>query len=160
MVYVLVLAALLVGLSVAAFFSKRRFGVLGLGLAAGAVISPIWGETAGYVISSTGLVTEGPLVNAVAFSLIVLIPAVLFMFHGYTYAHIAGRIIGSLLFTLLAAAFLIEPIGAVIVLTGPAGTVYQWLVTYQELIVSIGVAFAVADFLVSKAVHKTDKKHR
>ncbi|MBC7564931.1 hypothetical protein H7100_01720 [Candidatus Saccharibacteria bacterium] len=155
-----IILGVILALFVGAFFSKRRFGVLGLGLAAGAIISPIWSDNAGFVISSTGLVSECPLVNAIAVSLLILVPAVLFMFHGYSYAHIVGRVFGSLLFTVLAAAFLIEPISAVIVLTGPIGMVYQWLVTNHELIISIGVAFAVADFLVSKSSHKSDKKRR
>lgn len=160
MTVVMIFIGVIVALFVGAFFSKRRFGVLGLGLAAGAVVSPIWSDTAGFVISITGLVSEGPLVNAVATALLILVPAVLFMFHGYTYKHIIGRVCGSLLFTLLAVAFLIEPINAVITFTGPLGTVYQWLVTNRELIVSIGVALAIADFLVSRSVHKSDKKHR
>ncbi|HEY8886693.1 MAG TPA: hypothetical protein VIM31_04325 [Candidatus Microsaccharimonas sp.] len=160
MIVVVILLVLVLALFAGAFLSKRRFGVLGLGLAAGAVISPIWGENAGFVVSSTGLVAEGPLVNAIALSALILIPAVLFMFHGYSYKHIFGRIIGSALFTLLAAALLIGPIGAVFILTGPAGNVYQWFVSNHELVISIGVTFAVVDFLLSKTAHKSEKKHR
>lgn len=156
---ILILLAVVLALFVGAFLSKRRFGVLGLGLAAGAIISPIWGDTAGFVVSSTGVVNEGPLVNAIALSLLILLPAVLFMFHGYTYRHIFGRIIGSLLFTLLAVAFLAGPIAATLLLTGPVGNVYNWVVSNHELIVSVGVALAVADFLISKTAHKSDKKH-
>lgn len=159
MVIAIILASIL-GLFAAAFFSKRRFGVLGLGLAAGAIISPIWSDTAGFLISVSGLISEGPLVNAIAVSVLILVPAILFMFHGYSYAHIIWRVLGSLLFTVLAVAFLIEPISAVIVFTGPLGTVYRWLVMNRELIISFGVALAVADFLVSKASHKSDKKRR
>ncbi|HEY8992345.1 MAG TPA: hypothetical protein VIM37_00680 [Candidatus Microsaccharimonas sp.] len=160
MIVVAILVAIIVALFVGAFLSKRRFGVLGLGLAAGAIISPIWGINAGFVVSSTGLVQEGPVVNAIALSALILIPAVLFMFHGYTYKHIFGRVVGSLLFTLLAAAFLVGPIGATMTLTGPVGNVYQWLVSNQELIVSIGVALVIVDFLLAKTVHKPERKHR
>ena len=159
MMVILILLAIVLALFVGAFLSKRRFGVLGLGLAAGAIISPIWGDTAGFVVSSTGVVNEGPLVNAIALSLLILLPAVLFMFHGYTYKHIFGRIIGSFLFTLLAVAFLAGPIATTLLLTGPVGNVYNWVVSNHKLIVSIGVALAVADFLISKTAHKSDKKH-
>lgn len=160
MVPIIVLLVLLVGLYVGAFLSKRRFGLLTLGLAAGAIISPIWGETAGYVVSATGLIAEGPLVNAIAYSVLILIPAVLFMFHGYTYKHVVERVIGSLLFVLLAAAFLIGPVSAILTFSGPVGNAVQWFVNYHELIVSIGVALAVVDILFARAVHKTDKKSR
>lgn len=158
MVIISILIGLIVALFVSAFFSKRRFGVLGLGLTAGAVISPIWSENAGFVISATGLIQEGPFVNAIATSILILIPAVLFMFHGYGYKHIIGRVVGSVLFTLLAAAFLVVPIGAAFTLTGPAGAAYAWFVSYHELIISAGVITAVVDFLLSKTVHKSNKK--
>jgi len=157
---IIALVAVVIGLFVASFFSKRRFGILGLGLAAGAIISPIWGDTAGYIISSTGLVPEGPLVQVIAFSTIILIPAILFMFHGYTYKHIIGRVIGSLLFTLLAVAFLAEPIGNALTLTGPAASVYNWIVANHELVISFGVVIAIVDLLLSKPVHKSEKRHR
>ncbi|MDB5179648.1 MAG: conserved rane protein of unknown function [Candidatus Saccharibacteria bacterium] len=160
MIVVVILLALVLALFAGAFLSKRRFGVLGLGLTAGAIISPIWGDNAGFVVSSTGLVAEGPLVNAIALSALILVPAVLFMFHGYRYKHIFGRVIGSLLFTLLAAAFLVGPIGSALTLTGPAGNAYQWVVSNHELIISIGVTFTIVDFLLSKTVHKSEKKHR
>jgi hypothetical protein len=160
MTIVMILVALVIALFVGAFLSKRRFGVLGVGLTAGAIISPIWGDNAGYVVSSTGLVAEGPLVNVIALSSLILIPAILFMFHGYKYKHIIGRIIGSVLFTLLAIAFLIGPIGSALTLTGPVGNVYQWFVSNHALVVSVGVACAIADFLLSKTIHKSEKKHR
>jgi hypothetical protein len=160
MIIVGILVAIILALFIGAFLSKRRFGVLGLGLAAGAIISPIWGVNAGFVVSSTGLVQEGPVVNTIALSALILLPAVLFMFHGYTYKHMFGRVLGSLLFTLLAAAFLIGPIGSMLTLTGPIGGVYQWLVSNRELIVSVGVVFVIVDFLLAKTVHKSEKRHR
>lgn len=160
MLVIVILLVLVLALFTGAFISRRRFGVLGLGLTAGAILSPIWGDTAGYVVSSTGLVPEGPLVNTIALSVLILIPAVLFMFHGYSYKHIIGRVIGSVLFTLLAAAFLAGPIGAALTLTGPAGNAYAWIVSNHELIVSFGVIFAIIDFLLSKVTHKSDRKHR
>jgi hypothetical protein len=154
------LLVLVVALFVGAFFSRRRFGILGLGLAAGAIISPIWGDTASYLVSSTGLVSEGPPVNIIAYSSLILLPAVLFMFHGYTYGHIVWRIAGSLLFTTLAVAFLIGPIGDAVTLTGPVGSVYGWLEANSELLITIGVALAVADILISRPAHKSEKKRR
>lgn len=158
---IVILLILIAALFAGAFLSKRRFGLLGLGLAAGAIISPIWGDTAGFVLSGTGLVKEGPLVNVIALSALILIPPVLIMFHrGYSYKYIFGRIIGALLFTLLAAAFLIGPIGAALSFSGPAAGVYNWLVANHELIVSVGVAIAVADLLIARPAHKTERKHR
>ena len=157
---IIVLLIVVIVLFAWAFLSKRRFGLLGLGLAAGAIIAPIWGENAGFLVSASGVFPEGPLINAIANSALILIPAILFMFRGPKHDNVIARIIGSLLFTLLAIAFLIQPIGSALILTGPAGSFYNWFVSYHELIISLGVALAVADQLITKGSHKSEKKRR
>lgn len=155
-IMLIVIAALFGG----AFLSKRRFGLLGLGLTAGAILSPIWGENAGYVISATGLVREGPIINVIAIAAITLVPAVLFMFHGYTYKSMFGRVVGSLLFAALAVGLLITPLSSVLTITGPIGGIYQWFTANRDVIISAGVVFAIVDTLTAKAVHKkSEKKH-
>jgi hypothetical protein len=144
MIVVAIFAALAVALS------KRRFGLLGLALTAGATLSNIWSYDAGLVVSSTGLVPDGPLTNAIALSLIVLLPAIVLLFHGYTYKENAARVIGSLLFMMLALAFLVEPIGFALPLQGVAADVYNWLVANRELIISIGVVLAIIDLFFTK----------
>jgi hypothetical protein len=150
MIVVAIFAALAIGLFLGAFLSKRRFGLLGLALTAGATLSGIWSYDAGLVVSSTGLVPDGPLTNAIALSLIVLLPAIVLLFHGYTYKENAARVIGSLLFMALALAFLVEPIGFALPLQGVAADVYNWLVANKELIISIGVVLAIIDLFFTK----------
>lgn len=150
MIVVAIFAALAVALFLGAFMSKRRFGLLGLALTAGATLSSIWSYDAGLVVSSTGLVPDGPLTNAIALSLIVLLPAIILLFHGYTYKENAARVIGSLLFMMLALAFLVEPIGFALPLQGVAADVYQWLVRYKEVIISVGVVLAIVDLFFTK----------
>jgi hypothetical protein len=150
MIVVAIFAALAVALFLGAFMSKRRFGLLGLALTAGATLSNIWSYDAGLVVSSTGLVPDGPLTNAIALSLIVLLPAIVLLFHGYTYKENAARVIGSLLFMMLALAFLVEPIGFALPLQGVAADVYRWLVQYKEVIISIGVVLAIIDLFFTK----------
>lgn len=145
-IFAILAAALFVG----AFISRRRFGLLGLALTAGATLSSIWSYDAGLVVSSTGLVPEGPFTNAIALSLIVLLPAIILLFHGYTYKENAARVIGSLLFTLLALAFLIEPLGFALPLQGTAADVYRWLLDHREIFISIGVVLAVVDLFFTK----------
>jgi hypothetical protein len=150
MIVVAIFAALAVALFLGAFMSKRRFGLLGLALTAGATLSSIWSYDAGLVVSSTGLVPDGPLTNAVALSLIVLLPAIVLLFHGYTYKENAARVIGSLLFMMLALAFLVEPIGFALPLEGVAADVYRWLVDNKEVIISAGVVLAIVDLFFTK----------
>ena len=153
-IFVLIAIALFVG----AFITRRRFGLLGLALTAGATLSTIWSYDAGLVVSATGLVPAGPLTNAVALSLVVLAPAVVLLFHGYTYKNIIPRVIGSLLFTVLALAFLVEPIGYALPLQGIAADAYNWLATNKNLIISIGVVLAVIDLFFTKPAKKEKRR--
>lgn len=163
MVTILILAGLLVALFVGAFISKRRFGLLGLALTAGATISTIWSDTAGMMIAATGLVPDGSVTEAVTLSLIVLLPAGLLLFHGYKYRNDFARTIGSFLFAVLALAFLIEPIGRILPLDTTGSEVYSQIVYYKNVIISLGVVLAVADIFITKPVHAAEKaarKHR
>ena len=160
MVVVIVLAVLAIALFLGAFWSRRRYGLLGLALTAGATLSSIWSYDAGLVVSSTGLVPNGPLTNAIALSLIVLLPAIILLFHGYTYKENAARVIGSLLFMILALAFLVEPLGFALPVEGTANDVYKWILQWRELIISIGVVLAVIDLFFTKPAKNDRDKRR
>lgn len=147
---VVVFALLAVVLFVAAFVARRRFGLLGLALAAGSILSTIWNVDAGLVVASIGVFPSGSLTTAITLSLIVLLPAIVLLFHGYTYKTLPGRVIGALLFTALASAFLIEPLGFGLPLGGVGASVYNWLLQYKEVIISVGMVIAVADLFFTK----------
>ena len=160
MIPILVFAALALVLFAGAFISKRRFGLLGLALTAGATLSTIWSYDAGLVVSSTGLVPEGVITQAVTQSLVVLLPAILLLFHGYTYKNVVGRIMGSVLFAVLALAFLVEPIGYALPLEGIGADVYGFLKNYKEVIISIGVILAIADLFFTKPAAVAERSRR
>lgn len=160
MIVGIIFGVLALALFAGAFFSRRRFGLLGLALTAGATLSSIWAYNAGLVISATGLVPAGPLTNAVALSAVVLLPAILLLFHGYTYKSVVGRVIGAALFAVLALAFLVEPIGYALALEGVAAEVYGWLVGNKNLIISIGVIAAVVDLFFTKPAKIERDKRR
>lgn len=162
MIPIIVLGAVAVLLFTGAFISKRRFGLLGLALTAGATVSTIWSYEAGLLVAGTGLVPDGPVTQAVTLSLIVLLPAILLLFHGYSYKKMAPRIVGSLMFTLLALAFLVEPIGYALPLEGIGADMYKQISYYKNAIISAGVILAVVDIFFTKpvqAAEKSSKKH-
>ncbi len=157
---IIVFSGLAIALFTASFISKRRFGLLGLALAAGATLSTIWSYDAGLVVSSTGLVPSGVMTQAVTQSLVVLLPAFLLLFHGYAYKNTVSRIIGSLLFTILALAFLVEPIGYALPLDGFGSAVYSNLQIYKNAIISVGVILAIVDIFFTKPVHLAEKSKK
>lgn len=160
MVPIIVFAGLAILLFAGSFISKRRFGLLGLALTAGATLSTIWSYEAGLVVSATGLVPEGAITQAATQSLVVLLPAILLLFHGYAYKNVVSRIIGSLLFTLLALAFLVEPIGYALPLDGVGNTVYSTIKEYKDVIISVGVILAIVDLFFTKPAHLAAKSHK
>jgi hypothetical protein len=155
---VIVYFVLSAGLFAGAFITKRRFGLLGLALAAGHLLSSIWGFDAGLVAGFFGF-HSGPLTDAVVSSILVLLPAGLLLFHGYTYKGLVGRAVGAVMFTVLAIAFLSEPLSHVLVANGPAITVYNALLKYRMSIIGVGMIVAIVDLFLTKPALLSDK-HR
>lgn len=149
------IAAVLFG---SAFMARRRFGLLGLALAAGSLLSSIWGYDVGLVVSGLGA-PSSQLTSAVVSSLIILLPAGALLFHGYTYKNLIGRIVGASLFTLLAFAFLIEPLGHVLVLQGTGAVVHSWLMGNRTIIIGLGMVIAVVDIFLTKPAKLSEKRH-
>jgi len=155
----LVIIVIVIILFAAAFITKRRFGLLGLALAAGSIISGIWGYEAG-LIPSLFSIPAGSITSTVVASVLILLPAGVLLFHGYHYKSLIGRIIGASLFTILATAFLIEPISRVIVLQGANSEVFTWILRNKDTIIGIGLVVAVIDLFLTKPVHLHNKHHK
>ena len=133
-----------------AFITKRRFGVLGLALAAGAMLSSLWAQTLTPIIEQAGVsVSAPPLITLVSVSL-VLLPALLLLFSGPSYSKTVPRIVGATAFALLASALLVEPLGSALVLQGDSRQVYELLVQYRVYIVTAGLVLALFDILSTR----------
>ncbi len=140
-----------------AYFTKRRFGVLGLALAAGAMLSELWAEKLTPLVASTGIqVAAPPLATIVAVSL-VLLPALLLLTNGPAYHKRSERLIGSFLFALLAVALLIEPLGSGLVLEDEGMKIYNMLYENRVYIVTAGLLVALFDLLFAKSARAKSK---
>lgn len=62
------------------------------------------------------------------------------------------------MFTLLALAFLIEPLGHVVALQGFGAEVYNWLDTNHTMIIGAGLIAAVVDLFLTKPAHLSAKR--
>lgn len=154
---VVVFSVLIVALFVIAFITKRRFGVLGLALAAGTVISSYWANDVTTIVRQAGGdFVLLPLSMLVSIALI-LLPAVVLLPRGPAYKQQTGRIIGSLAFAALALAFMVEPLGSTLLLTGWEREVYEFFVENRVYIITAGISFAVFDLIGTKA-HKHPKE--
>jgi hypothetical protein len=152
----LVVALILFGL---AFFTKRRFGVLGLALAAGSMLSELWAEQLTPIVQNAGLVVQSPPLVTIVSVALVLLPAILLLFSGPSYHDTPRRVIGAILFAALAFALLIEPLGSALVLQNEGRVVYEFFANNQVYIVTVGLIIALFDLLSthSSGAHKKSK---
>lgn len=144
---------------VAAFITKRRFGLLGLALAAGSILSGIWGYDIGLEASVFGA-PSGAMTTALVSCLIILFPAGILLFYGDKYKSLAGRVIGAVLFTLLAVAFLIEPLSHAIAQQGFGSEVFSWLVNNRNTVIGAGLTIAIFDLILTKPAHFPSKHYK
>ncbi|MFZ1360622.1 MAG: hypothetical protein WAS27_01140 [Candidatus Saccharimonadales bacterium] len=152
-IVVMIIIALLFGI---AFLTKRRFGVLGLALTAGATLSAMWATDLTPVVEKSGFLITAPPMETIVAAVVVLLPAIILLFSGPTYRKLSHRVIGAAAFGLLATAFLLEPLGSAIVLTDDSGEVYAWLVDNRAYIITAGILFALFDLLSVKSSKKSD----
>lgn len=132
------------------FFTKRRLGVLGLALAAGAILAKLWVGDLTPIIASTGVILVKPPLESVVSAGIILLPAILLLFSSPQQPSLIRRVIGSLAFALLAVTLLLEPLGSALVIEGVGETVYSFLSQYQSSIVTICLSLAVLDLFFAK----------
>lgn len=139
-----------------AYITRRRFGVLGLALAAGSMLSGLWATELTPLLRGAGLTLDTPTLITMVSVALVLLPAVILLFSGPSYRDQLRRIGGALLFAALAFALLIEPLGTTLVLQGQGKQVYDFFADNKVYIVTIGLIIALVDLL---GVH-TSRRHK
>ena len=158
MSFLVVMGLFTAGLFAAAYFTKRRLGLLGLALAAGATLSSLWVGTLTPLVAQSGVLLVRPPLSSVLAVSLTLLPAVLLLFSGPTYKNHLHKIIGSSVFALLAIAFMLEPLMAGLVIDDSAKPIAAALQQYQQTAISIGLILAVIDLIITKAP-KPPKEH-
>lgn len=139
-----------------AFMTKRRFGVLGLALSAGALLSSLWANDLVGIVERSGFSTASITTAGLVSAALVIAPALLLLFSGPSYRSTRGKLIGSLLFTVFASALLIEPLGRSLVLDPAAKTIYDTVASYSQIVISAGIVLSLFDLL---AIHTSGGSH-
>lgn len=144
-----------------AFMTRRRFGVLGLALAAGSLLSSMWATPLITMIESMNPALSGIAIAGYVAAALVLLPAVLLLFSGPAYKGTHGRLTGALLFAVFALILISAPLGSALILDDIGRIIYDALQQYQTYIVTVGVALAVLDLLTVHATggHQAKPKH-
>lgn len=155
---VIFLAGIGIALFALSFLTKRAFGVLGLALAAGALISANFANIVTTVLQGQGVTVQFMPLSTLVEAILVIAPAILLLVSGPTYNAVWMRVIGSAMFAVLALVFLLQPLGEVLALEGPSLQTYNWFSLNQSIIIVIGLILAVVDTLFVGG-GKPSKKH-
>ena len=123
---------------------------MGLGLAAGALLSMNWADTLTPFIEQQGLVMVSPPLATIVQTALILTPPIILFLSGPTYNRAWPRLAGSVAFTLLAFTFLLQPIGSAVLLEGAGLEVYKFFHTYESLIIVAGIIAALVDILLTR----------
>jgi hypothetical protein len=146
----LIVVLLFASLFAISFVTKRRFGVLGLALAAGALLSMHWANTLTPFLEQQGIVVSVPPLSALVQIALILVPALVLMFSGPTYTKTSARIGGGLAFAALAITFLVDILRAILVVDGPSAEVLQFMHDNKSVLVVAGLVIALIDVLFTR----------
>ncbi len=158
MSFLIVLAIVAAALFITVYVTRRRVGVLGLGLAAGAILSNLWVGDLTPFVAQAGIEIVRPPLSSVVATVITLLPALILLFGGPGYKGTWQRIVGSLVFAVLAIVFLLEPLGAALVVDESGKPVFEFLQRHQNILITAGLGFAVIDLLFTRSP-KAHKEH-
>lgn len=150
MSFLIVVAVVTAALFVTVYITKRRLGVLGLALAAGAILSNLWVGDLTPLVAQAGIEIIRPPLSSVVATVVTLLPAIVLLFGGPSYKASWQRILGSLAFAVLAITLLLEPLSAALVIDDSGKPVYEFLHRYQNIFITTGLSLAVIDLLLTR----------
>jgi hypothetical protein len=151
---VYVVLFVIIALFVLAYYTRRRFGVLGLALSAGSLLSTMWTAQVTPYIARSGFHPVSPPLSSVVAAALVLLPALFLLYGGPKYSKQPQRIIGAAAFALLAAAFLLAPLGNSLSLDDMGTFYYNILADNKEFIITAAIAYALFDILIMRLPSK------
>jgi hypothetical protein len=146
-----IIITMLIALFLLAFISRRRFGLLGLGLAAGVLLAgqtAVWLEDI-FMVFRQYLGDISPAQGAAI--LLTLAPSLVLMLTGPKYHTGRGRILGALAYAIMAG-FALLPF--VIHSMSVPTEVTNIITTTHTTAIIVGIVLAVVDCLITKHHHK------
>lgn len=157
----LIVSVVLLGsLFAVTYLTKRRFGQLGFGLAAGSLLSSSWTASLTPVIAEQGIVLASPPLHAVVASVLIVAPALVLLFTGPTYDKTPLRVAGSVAFAVLAFTLLSKPLATGLEFDSTSLQLFEFVTRHFNLIVGAGMVLALADALLPSHPRKAAKSDK
>ena len=147
---------LFASLTLLAYLSKRRFGVLGLALCAGLVLSQqITRDTSNFLRA-----TDVPAYQSAASIILILLPSLVLLIAGPQYLSKRSRIIGAVGYGLFGSLLLIGPLVSGLPSLDPAlQPTLTAIAMNTSWLLATGIIVAVFDMFSASSPKKFSKKH-
>lgn len=140
-----------------AYVTKRRFGILGLALAGGAILAGLWSETVGLLFEIEDIAAGTLTSENLAVVFITIFPAVLLLLRGPKYHSSLLRLGSSVLFVLFALALVVGYLQSSLTTSDIGSAVYVHILRFRELIITGGLVAAFIDVFFMKTSSKLGK---
>ena len=140
-----------------AYVSKRRYGLAGLALVAGSIISASWTSYVTIALQEQGIRLLSPPLNVVVAIILIILPAIFLLVVGPKYHKKMQKILGSVLFALLGILLIIMAIMREAPDLMSDGQVGSMVTDSYAFIIVIGVTFAIIDTVMAHLPRKGKK---
>ena len=156
-----ILAVLAISLFTLAYLTRRRFGVLGLGLTAGVLLArDVSGDVENF-LKYADMPVDPLSFGTAALVLLVLTPALLLLFSGPKYGGPKMALLGSLAFAVFGTVLLLAPLSRDLPLQDASiQPVMTFVAQNSSLIVAACVVLAVLDALNMQKTKHFGKKSK
>ena len=142
-----------------ALLSKRRFGTLGLALAAGALLANYASRDTAQLLTALDIPVSPFSETTAAAILLILLPALVLLFSGPSYVSRQQSILGALLFASMALLLLLRPLSTGLD-TEPFRDILQLVARYTNLLLALFISLAVADAWLTHNIKPSDKSKK
>ncbi len=132
-------------LFVMAYLSKRRYGLLGLGLIAGSLISVNWASYVTLMLQAQGVSLSTPPLSLVVAIGVLLLPALILMVVAPKYKKIHSRLVGSAFFAILGMTLVIAEFHRSAQNLLEPSFMLAYINQYQAIIIVVAIVAALVD---------------
>ena len=142
-----VIVSLVVALALfaVAYVSRRRFGVLGLSLTAGALLAAYMTKDLSKLIAQYDIPVQPLSAISAASIILTLLPAFVLLLGGPHYKKRNDAMVGAIEFTVMAMLLILAPVTASLPPDRLMQPILNWVNSYSSILLAVMVALAVVD---------------
>lgn len=159
MSFTVVIIAIAAAMFILSYLTRRRFGILGLGLLSGSYLASAWAGTTVPYVEKTGINFHSLGLPALAVMTVVitLLPALILLVNSPKQHGKSNRIISALAFGLLGGVLLTATLASVLPLDSFGKTIDTFVVSNYSLLVTAGIVLSIVDLFLARSAPRPRK---